>query len=155
MINYKKLKNYNCQKCRFYLAQNSAEVGKNHFYGNPDRKNGINLIPSWYHWDQLDVDCPWYQLSGQDHINIMAQKVIHYHVHIISKKVIAPKSDIVISKIPQRWPQRWYTILDMIVAELCKSVVCLELCGNNIFRVPSCAGFFGPSKICFRFFRIF
>jgi hypothetical protein len=23
--------------------------------GGPDRKNGINLIPSRYHWDQLDA----------------------------------------------------------------------------------------------------
>jgi hypothetical protein len=24
-------------------------------FGAPDRKNGINLIPSRYHWDQLDA----------------------------------------------------------------------------------------------------
>jgi hypothetical protein len=24
-------------------------------FAHPDRKNGINLIPSRYHWDQLDA----------------------------------------------------------------------------------------------------
>jgi hypothetical protein len=26
-----------------------------YLYAAPDRKNGINLIPSRYHWDQLDA----------------------------------------------------------------------------------------------------
>jgi hypothetical protein len=32
----------------------------------PDRKNGINLIPSRYHWDQLDAKLIVLDINGQE-----------------------------------------------------------------------------------------